>query len=39
VEAGTIVFGQHPSHPEARSGWLWKAPHGLDIVRKKTDAE
>lgn len=39
VEAGTVVFGQHPAHPEARSGWLWKAPHGLDVVRNKKETE
>jgi hypothetical protein len=35
VEAGIVVFGNNPEHPEARSGWLWKAPHGLDVVSKK----
>jgi hypothetical protein len=32
VEAGLIVIGIHPGHPDARAGWLWKAPHGLSIL-------
>lgn len=32
IEAGLIVHGQHPDHPEARSGWLWRHPYGLDVI-------
>lgn len=39
VEAGTIVFGQHPDHKDIRSGWLWRAPYGLDILAGKKEAE
>jgi hypothetical protein len=34
VECNEIVFGRNPDHPEARSGWLWKYPHGLDVIER-----
>jgi len=31
-EGGQVVVGMNPLYPEARAGWLWKTPFGLDIV-------
>jgi hypothetical protein len=39
VEAGTVVLGAHPGHPESRAGWLWKAPYGMDVLREGAVAE
>lgn len=36
IEAGLINFGPHPLHPEAKAGWLWKAPFGLSFLDKET---
>lgn len=29
VESGKIIFGQNKHHPEARAGWLWALPWGI----------
>jgi hypothetical protein len=30
VESGKIIFGQNKLHPEARAGWLWALPWGIE---------
>lgn len=35
VEAGKIIHGEHKEHPEARGGWLWALPYGLDLLKNE----